>query len=372
MKAIFWSSWAVILFAYGGYPVLLYLRAQFWSISVRRESIFPQVTILLAAYNEERNLPDKLTNLAALDYPADLLDVIVVSDGSVDGTNKILDAWDGPSRRSVKLPIHRGKAAALNVGAAEAKGEIIVFTDARQAIASDALKIIVENFADPCVGCVSGELMLRESPTARSIEGLGLYWRLEKKIRYWEGLVGSTVGATGALYAVRHKLFLPIPHDLILDDVYVPLQVVRQGQRVVFEPRALAWDDFMPSAKQEFRRKLRTLTGNYQLLQLAPWILTTSNPLLLQFVCHKMLRLLVPFALLCLLGSAFWLREGVYGLVLALQLFFYALAGLGMFQLQLGILSRLSSISLAFTLLNTAAVLALVYFITGRKAIWVR
>jgi len=372
MKALFWSSWVVILFAYAGYPILLYLRAQFWSIPVRRASIFPQVTILLAAYNEERNLPDKLANLAALDYPADLLDVIVVSDGSVDGTNKILDAWDGPSRRSFKLPIRRGKAAALNVGAAEAKGEIIVFTDARQAIASDALKIIVENFADPCVGCVSGELMLRESPAARSAEGLGLYWRVEKNIRYWEGLVGSTVGATGALYAVRRKLFLPIPQDLILDDVYVPLQVVRQGQRVVFEPRALAWDDFMPSAKQEFHRKLRTLTGNYQLLQLAPWILTTSNPLLLQFVCHKMLRLLVPFALLCLLGSAFWLREGVYGLVLALQLFFYALAGLGIFQLQLGILSRLSSISLAFTLLNTAAGLAFVYFITGRKAIWAR
>jgi poly-beta-1,6-N-acetyl-D-glucosamine synthase len=372
MKALFWSSWALIFFAYAGYPILLYLRAQFWSIPVRRASIFPQVTILLAAHNEEKNLPGKLTNLAELDYPADLLDVIVVSDGSGDGTNKILDAWEGPSRRSFKLPIHRGKAAALNVGAAEAKGEIIVFTDARQAIASDALKIIVENFADPCVGCVSGELMLRESAAARSAEGLGLYWRVEKNIRYWEGLVGSTVGATGALYAVRRELFLPIPQDLILDDVYVPLQVVRQGQRVVFEPRALAWDDFMPSAKQEFRRKLRTLTGNYQLLQLAPWILTTSNPLLLQFVCHKMLRLLVPFALLCLLGSAFWLREGVYGLVLALQLFFYALAGLGMFQLQLGILSRLSSISLAFTLLNTAAVLALVYFITGRKAIWVR
>jgi len=324
----------------------------------------------VAAYNEEKNLPAKLANLATLDYPADLLDVVVVSDGSVDGTNKILGAWDGPGRRSVKLAIHGGKAAALNVGVAEAKGEIIVFTDARQIIASDALKVIVANFADPCVGCVSGELILRENPIDRSSEGLGLYWRVEKNIRYWEGLVGSTVGATGALYAVRDKLLVPIPQDLILDDVYVPLQVVRQGQRVVFEPKALAWDDLVPTAKQEFRRKLRTLTGNYQLLQHAPWILTPSNPLLLQFVCHKVLRLLVPFTLLSLLVSSFWLREGVYGLVLVLQLFFYVLAGLGIFQWQLGILSRLSSISLAFALLNAAAGLAFLYFITGRKVIW--
>jgi len=324
----------------------------------------------VAAYNEEKNLPAKLANLATLDYPADLLDVVVVSDGSVDGTNKILGAWDGPGRRSVKLAIHGGKAAALNVGVAEAKGEIIVFTDARQIIASDALKVIVANFADPCVGCVSGELILRENPIDRSSEGLGLYWRVEKNIRYWEGLVGSTVGATGALYAVRDKLLVPIPQDLILDDVYVPLQVVRQGQRVVFEPKALAWDDLVPTAKQEFRRKLRTLTGNYQLLQVAPWILTTSNPLFLQFICHKVLRLLVPFALLSLLISTLWLREGVYGFVLALQLFFYALAALGIFRLQLGILSRLSRISLAFAVLNMAAGLAFVYFVTGRKVVW--
>ena len=320
---MFWLSLFLVFFAYAGYPLLLFLRARFWPIAVSKASIFPRVTILVAAYNEEKNLPDKLGNLAALDFPADLLEVIVVSDGSVDGTDKILDAWDSYSRRSIKLPVHRGKAAALNVGAAEAKGEIIVFTDARQTIASDALKILVANFADPCVGCVSGELMLSENPKThtRPSEGLGLYWRVEKNIRYWEGLVGSTVGATGALYAIRKKLFSPIPKDLVLDDVYVPLQVARQGQRVVFEPRALAWDDFMPTAKQEFARKLRTLTGNYQLLQFAPWVLTTSNPLLFEFVCHKLLRLLVPFALLGLLISTFWLREGVYELPLPFNFF---------------------------------------------------
>jgi poly-beta-1,6-N-acetyl-D-glucosamine synthase len=200
--------------------------------------------------------------------------------------------------------------------------------------------------------------------------GVGLYWGMEKTIRYWEGLTGSTVGATGAFYAVRKHLLSPLPKETILDDVYIPLQVVRQGQRVVFERLALAWDNFLPSPKQEFRRKVRTLVGNYQLLQLAPWVLTHSNPVRFQFVCHKLLRLFVPFALLCLLVSTMWLRQGIYEVALWAQLGFYALALLSAFRVQVGFVSRWSNISLAFVVLNTAAVIAFIYFITDRKAVW--
>jgi cellulose synthase/poly-beta-1,6-N-acetylglucosamine synthase-like glycosyltransferase len=219
---------------------------------------------------------------------------------------------------------------------------------------------------------VSGELIIGLDPGAASAEGVGLYWRLEKKIRHWEGLAGSTVGATGALYAVRRNLLSPLPQETILDDVYIPFQVVRQGQRVVFEPRALVWDDPKPRPKLEFRRKVRTLTGNYQLLQLAPWVLTASNPLRLQFVCHKLLRLLVPFALAGLLLSTFWLREGIYELALVLQVVFYALAAMSVFRGRAGVVSRVADISLTFIVLNTAAAVAFVCFITGRKAVWVR
>jgi poly-beta-1,6-N-acetyl-D-glucosamine synthase len=201
-------------------------------------------------------------------------------------------------------------------------------------------------------------------------QGVGLYWGLEKKIRYWEGLTGSTVGATGAFYAVRKHLLSPLPKETILDDVYIPLQVVRQGQRVVFERLALAWDNFVPSPKQEFRRKVRTLVGNYQLLQLAPWAVTRSNPVRFQFVCHKLLRLLVPFALLGLLVSSMWLRKGIYEVGLWAQLAFYALALLSAFRAQAGFVSRWSNISLAFVVLNAAAVIAFILFITGRKAVW--
>jgi biofilm PGA synthesis N-glycosyltransferase PgaC len=370
MKLLFWSCASLIIFAYAGYPICLYFRARFWSRPVHRASIFPRVTIVLAVHNEEKNLPGKLLNLAALDYPADRLEVIVISDGSTDETNKILGAWQNSGRRAVILSEHRGKANALNHGMAEAKGEITCFIDTRQTLASDGLKNLVANFADPSVGCASGELILREDPKTASSDGVGLYWRLEKNIRNWEGLAGSTVGTTGAFYAVRKDLVLPLPEETILDDVYIPLQVARQGRRVVFDRKASAWDDLAPSPKQEFRRKLRTLAGNYQLLQLAPWLLTRSNPLRIQFICHKLLRLLVPFALVGIFVSSLWLRAGAYEGILVLQLMFYGLAGLRVSRSKVGILSRLSTVSLTFIVLNTAAAVAFIYFITGRKAVW--
>ena len=370
MKLLFWSSFALIFLAYAGYPICLYLRACFSPRPIRRGNIFPSVTILLAVHDEAKKLPGKLQNLAELDYPADHLDVIVVSDGSKDETNEILAAWERPRRGSAILAEHRGKATALNCGVARAQGEIIVFTDARQMITSDAVKKLVANFADPSVGCVSGELMIGEGSTAASTEGVGLYWRIEKNIRHWEGLTGSTVGATGAFYAVRKHLITPVPPETILDDVYIPLQVIRQGYRVVFERSAHARDDLNPTPKQEFHRKVRTLVGNYQLLQLAPWVVTRPNPVRLQFVFHKLLRLLVPFALVGLLVSTMWLRKDIYELALGLQLFFYALAALTVFRSPFGIVSRMSQISLAFLILNTAAAVAFVYFVTGRKAIW--
>jgi len=327
---------------------------------------------VLAVRNEERCLPAKLQNLAALEYPADRLQIVVVSDGSTDETNRYLAAWEGPERRVVALQNHVGKATALNLGVAEADGEIVVFTDARQFIVPSALSTLVSNFADPTVGCVSGELILREDPHASHTNGFGLYWSVEKKIRHWEGVAGSVVGATGSFYAVRRNLLSSLPEETILDDVLIPLQVVRHGQRVIFEPGALALDHLNASPKLEFRRKVRTLIGNYQLLRLAPWVLTGSNPLRLQFICHKLLRLLIPFALAGFLVSSIWLRGDLYGLALALQLLFYALAALSMLRAKLGIVTRLADISLAFIVLNVAAAVAFLYFITGRKAVWAR
>jgi biofilm PGA synthesis N-glycosyltransferase PgaC len=371
MRILFWSSLALIFLAYAGYPIYLYVRARFWPRPIRRGSILPAVSLVLAVHNEDKHLPAKLQNLAELDYPADLVQIIVVSDGSTDCTNGILERWQHSPAHTAVFADHRGKAAAINRGLDTVQGQIVVFTDARQTLAVDALRQLVADFADPSVGCVSGELMIGQDPAKAAAQGAGLYWRLEKKMRYWEGLAGSGIGATGALYAVRRELLVALPEGTILDDVYIPVHVPRQGQRVVFEPQALAFDPFTPDPRQEFRRKLRTLFGNYQLLRLAPWILTRPNPLRASFVCHKLLRLLVPFALIGTVVSAFCLRAAsLYETALVLQLLFYALAALKLFHAKFGVVSRLADISLAFIVLNTAAAVAFVYFVTGKKALW--
>jgi biofilm PGA synthesis N-glycosyltransferase PgaC len=372
MKFLFLASASLVFFAYMGYPACLYLCARFRPRPVRRKSIFPRISIVMAVHNEEGYLARKLLNLAALDYPAALLEVIVVSDGSTDQTNSILSAWQDSHGKTAIFALQAGKANALNLGVAKARGEIICFTDARQIISSQGLGNLAANFADPSVGCASGELMIGDQNTRPSSSGVGWYWRFEKKIRNWEGLAGSTVGATGAFYAIRKNLFSPIPVGTILDDVYIPLQIARKGSRVIFDSQAQAWDDFTPSPKQEFRRKVRTLAGNYQLLQIAPWILTPSNPLLVQLVCHKLLRLLVPFALLGALLSTLWFPKGVYELALVLQLVFYGFAIFTLLPRKTGILSKLSNISFAFLVLNAAATMAFIYFITGKKAAWAR
>ena len=214
--------------------------------------------------------------------------------------------------------------------------------------------------------------MLGDPDSGEAMKGMGLYWRIEKKVREWESASGSVVGATGALYAVRRNLLVPVPSETILDDVYIPMQVVRQGARVVFDPRARAWDLPNLGTSREFARKVRTLSGNYQLLQLAPWLLGRENPLRFQFVSHKLLRLLAPFALATALVTSFFLREPVYRVALGLQLAFYALGLLAMTQLARGPLARLADPAFTFVVLNTAAVVAFANFVTRRRAVWIR
>jgi poly-beta-1,6-N-acetyl-D-glucosamine synthase len=230
----------------------------------------------------------------------------------------------------------------------------------------------MENFADAEVGAVSGELMLGDPSKGEAAEGLGLYWRLEKKTRELEAGSGSVVGATGALYAMRHELMIAVPEGTVLDDVYIPMQVARQGKRVVFDPRARIWDTPNQGGKREFYRKVRTLSGNYQLLQLAPWLLSGENPLRFEFVSHKLLRLLVPFAMIGLLVASALTRGIFYRACLWGQIAFYTLSFLAIARIRLGGLARLADPAKTLVLLNAAALIAFMNFVTGRKAVWSR
>lgn len=361
---------AVLAYTYAGYPGWLWLRRRLRPRAVKTGMLTPHLTVVMVVRNEAAALEAKLQNILALDYPADLLDVSVVSDGSTDATNEILSRYEGPRLKIVLNQESRGKAAGLNDAIAVARGEIAVFTDVRQKIEGGALRLLISQFSDPNVGCASGELMLGDPGSGEVARGMGLYWRIEKAIREMESASGSVVGATGALYAARRNLIPSVPVGTILDDVYIPMHIAHQGFRITFVPAAHAWDIADQGAEREFARKVRTLGGNYQLVQLAPWLLGWSNPLWFEFVSHKLLRLFAPFALAAAFIATLFLREPVYRIALALQLAFYALSLIAMTRVLKGPLARVADAARTFVVLNSAAAVAFFKFITGRRVAW--
>ena len=373
MKVVFWVSAALVFYAYIGYPAWLWLRSKLFPRPVLRGANEPFVSVVMVVRNEEKVLPLKLDNLLSLDYPENRLEVVVVSDGSTDTTDRILHERAQDERIRVVLnQLSAGKASGLNDALEIAQGEVVVFTDARQKIERGALRTLVANFADPEVGCVSGELMLGDPDGAESGKGMGLYWKIEKRVgsgsqpldRLLVRLVRSMQRDANCLSRCLQKQFSMM--------CIHPMHVVKQGKRVVFEPAARAWDNPDLGGRREFARKVRTLSGNYQLVQLAPWLLSGANPIRFEFISHKLLRLLVPFALATLLVSSAFLTGVFYRIALVAQVLFYALSILGMTHLNMGPFNRAADAALTFVVLNTAAVVAFAKFVTGRKVVWAR
>src|SRR5262245_19562460 len=357
MRLIFWASAMFIIYVNAGYPALLWLRARLTRRPDRPEPVDgqpPSVSIIVAARNEAHHLPARIENLLRLEFPSSLRQIVIVSDGSTDETESALT----PYRDVVELvSVPRGgKALALNAAVERARHDVLVFADARQRFASDALIELTRPFTDPSVGGVTGELLLdceawrrhgpsdrrtadrpgtsdrRHAVTSTIAAGVGAYWRYEKTLRRLESTVWSTVGATGAIYAMRRSLWSPLPADTILDDVLVPMRAVLAGSRIVFNTRARAFDRVAAHGDAEWARKVRTLAGNFQLLWLEPRLLDPRrNPVWMQFVSHKIGRLFVPYALLALLVSSMALAEQhlFYALALSAQCVAYLLAGYG-------------------------------------------
>jgi poly-beta-1,6-N-acetyl-D-glucosamine synthase len=367
MTLMFWLSVAAVLYVYAGYPLLLRAWASYRGLRIADcGSIedWPAVSIVVAARNESHRLAARIDNLLSLDYPADKRQIIVVSDGSTDDTLDVLARY-GEAVEAVAIA-PSGKAVALNEGVARARHDIVVFADARQVFEPAVLRELVAPLGDPSVGAVTGELLLdAESPcrrdgrdrrayerrraarqdasnrrlderrrTVRSTiaDGLGLYWKYEKQIRHFESAIDSTLGATGAIYAIRRSLFQPLPADTLLDDVLTPMRVVLAGYRVVFTERARAFDRAAVDADAEARRKVRTLAGNYQILVLEPRLLLPwRNRVWLQYVSHKLGRLVMPYALLTIFVASTALADThvFYLAALAAQVGLVLLAGCG-------------------------------------------
>jgi cellulose synthase/poly-beta-1,6-N-acetylglucosamine synthase-like glycosyltransferase len=374
MTFLFWCALLLVVYTYVGYLAWLWLQSKLMPWPILRAEQEPDISIVMIVRNEEAWIERKMRNLRKLDYPPERCQIVVVSDGSTDRTDSLLrEHADDPRVQLMMNQLSRGKAAGLNDAISLASGEIVVFTDARQEVEAGAIRVLVGDFVDSEIGCVSGALMLGNPESGEAAKGMGLYWRIEKKIRELESCSGSVVGATGAIYAVRHELLPEVPEGTILDDVYIPMQVLRQGKRVLFDDRARAWDSPDLGGGLEFARKVRTLSGNYQLLQMAPWLLSNRNPVLGRFISHKLLRLAVPFALTAMLLASIWLRGPFYRLVLVLQLAFYALAVAALLRLpKPGVIARAADAAATFVVLNTAALVAFANFVSGRKPAWSR
>lgn len=301
---IFALSALALAHVFAGYPLWVAALARWRPRPLQRRAWTPRVTAVLAVHDGAAHVRAKLEGLLALDYPPGLLDIVVACDGCRDGSAALCRQLGDARIRVLEFSERRGKAACLNDAVAAAQGELLLMTDVRQRLEPDALRQLVACLGDPRVGAVGGQLRLLDARTGFA-QGIDAYWRYETLIRTSESRSGSAVGVSGALYAMRRELFRPLPPNTVLDDVLVPMQVAAAGWRVAYEPAAVAWDVASQQPHEERRRKIRTLAGNYQLVQLAPWLLLPwRNPLWFRFVSHKLLRLLAPWLLLALGLSA--------------------------------------------------------------------
>lgn len=373
-QLLFWFSLAALAYTFLGYPLLIGLLARFAGRRTVKAapSKPPSISVVLVAFNEEDRIVPRVENLLAANYPAGKLEVLVVTDGSTDGTVAKLRALSDPRVRVLTREQRSGKSACLNAAIPQARGEIVVLCDARQRFAPHTIPELVANFSDPALGAVSGSLEI--DPAATGVGGgVDLYWKLEKFIRASEGRFSSTIGATGAVYAIRRELFQPIPDDTLLDDVVIPMQIaVNHCKRVSFDPGAPAYDPQTTDPAREKRRKMRTLAGNFQMLaHHSGWLLPWRTGLWWQLLSHKYSRIVAPVFMVTMFASnAALAGQPIYREIFFAHVAFYALALLG---LALPVLRwKLFSLPAGFVFLNLMTVGGCVNLLRGayRQGKW--
>jgi len=340
--AVFWICASLISYTYFCYPAVLLIA---YSITqLKRDLVYltgrmdrrvgtargdlPSVSILVPAHNEAAHLPGTLENLQKLDYPQDKLEIIIVSDGSTDGTNEILQNVQAPYIRTVLVPQRNGKASALNRAAAEATGSILLMSDASTLLRPDGVSKLTRHFGDQSVGAACGSLEFIGSDESKQTEGI--YWKYESVLRLMEARLGATLTASGAYYALRRSCYQPLDPSAVLDDFLIPMSIRKQGFRIVYDPEAVAREFAEDSVSGEFRRRVRLAVGSFRAL---PGLIRTPMSVLTRvaFFSHKVSRWLMPFVFIGLLAANIPLiGKNAYGMAFALQCLFYLLAITGM------------------------------------------
>lgn len=381
---LFWLCLFIIIYTYFGYLLLLSFFAQFSIPKNYVKKDFPSVTLLIAAYNEEKIIASKLENSLSLDYPKERLQIIVAADGSDDGTVAIVRSY---AERGVKISydsVRQGKMAAINHAMLLAQDEIVVFSDANNFYAPNALIELVRPFSDVRVGGVSGAKTINADQDALG-DTEGLYWKYESLIKKQETRLGCTVGASGEILGIRRKLFTPPPPEIINDDMFIAFSIIRAGYDMVYVPTARSFERMTFSEREEIVRRTRIFAGLYQTMRMSLSLLPFHRPVIVwQIVSHKYLRALIPFAmvgawitnLLVLFypqaeGSLHWLfLAPPYGkLFLVLQSCFYLSAIVGK-KLKLGgKLGKLLNIPVFLVNSNFAALRGFQRYLTGQQTV---
>ena len=365
-KTILWFSLAVPLYAYVGYPLLLLLLHSLYKRPVAKQPIRPFVSLLIPAYNEARSIRRKTENSLRLDYPSERIEIVIASDGSSDETAMLARALaEGTRVRLLDFPENRGKMATLNASVPQLRGDIVVFSDATAMLEPDAIRRLVENFADPSVGAVCGRYRSVDAAGA----GIGrpeyIYWQYEGFLKTLESQIASTIGAHGHLHAIRKALYIYPPAGSINDDCVIPLSVIAQGYRTVYEPDALVCEE--ATEMTGFGRRVRIMTGNIQQLRLAGSLLRPLRALPLFFLLsHKAIRLLTPITLFAAFAANAWLLHApFYAGLFCMQSIFYLLAALGMICT---LRPRALMLPFYFSMINAAAFFGFYHALTRRRS----
>ncbi len=367
---VFWGALGLVAWVYVGYPLALFLVSRLVARPVRKARIQPSITMIIAAYNEERDIVKKLENTLALDYPRDRLEVIVASDGSTDRTNALVGQFGAPVKL---LALERaGKTSGQNHAAAVATGEILVFSDASTIYDRDALNALVQNYADPTIGSVGGDVRYTREGDAIAGRGRQVYWNYEAAIRRWESRIWTVIGATGCIYSLRTSLYTPLDPAAISDFVQ-PAKALLKGYRSVVEDEAGAYE--VAESKQlgeELRRRSRVALRGLRGIGYMPEML---NPLrhpwlAFQLISHRLLRWMVPvFLIVALAANALLLGRPFYALLFALQLVFYGSAVAAALLDRRNVRFKALFVPLYFCLINLAPLLAFWALLKGEKKI---
>jgi cellulose synthase/poly-beta-1,6-N-acetylglucosamine synthase-like glycosyltransferase len=370
LEVVFWVSLAAFVYAYAGYPVLLWLVSRWRARSVRAAPFEPTVSVVITAYNEERDLRGKLHNTLALDYPREKLEILVASDCSTDATDDIAREFAPQGVKLHRQPVREGKTAAQNAAMEKVTGEIVVFSDATTLYQPDVLRVMMSNFADETVGCVAGKLIYVDPSQTSVGRGAKSYWSYETFLKTHESRIWSLIGASGCLYAVRRAAYVPL-YPEACSDFIIATKMVEQGLRAVYEPGAVCTEETNQRADREFRMRVRVITQTFTDLWRHRHMMNPfrSGFYAVQLLSHKVLRYLVPVFLALLLASAAALarHSWFYGAVLVIQLTFYVLALVGLLLERAGLRVWLLALPYYFVLANWASVAAAYQFLRGER-----